>query len=125
VYLHLTIRSVAPGSNFGAAIEHETPFVVSIGRGTMVSDGASLVSAEYSNTSFRVTPVSVEARSFLGNAIVYPCGGRIGDNCPRSRTWSGAWSEFGWAGGSSTTAAPYPSGRWWPSATTARSTPGP
>ncbi|HEX2809573.1 MAG TPA: Pls/PosA family non-ribosomal peptide synthetase, partial [Kineosporiaceae bacterium] len=69
------------GSNFGAALQHETPYLVTIGRGTMISDGASLINAAYSNTSFRVTPLSVGPRSFLGNAIAYPSGGRIGDNC--------------------------------------------
>ena len=29
------------GSNFGADLEHETPFLIDIGRGTMVSDGAT------------------------------------------------------------------------------------
>jgi non-ribosomal peptide synthetase-like protein len=62
-------------------MEHETPFLVSIGRGTMVADGASFINAGYSNTSFRLTPVTIGARSFYGNAIAYPSGGRIGDNC--------------------------------------------
>jgi non-ribosomal peptide synthetase-like protein len=69
------------GSNFGAALHHETPFRVEIGRGTMVSDGASLISAEYSSTAWRTSPVSIGARNFLGNFVAYPTGGRTGSNC--------------------------------------------
>ena len=69
------------GSNFGADLEHENPFLITIGRGTMVSDGATFVGADYSSTSFRVTPVSIGPRSFLGNAIAYPAGARTGENC--------------------------------------------
>ena len=69
------------GSNFGADLEHETPFLIDIGRGTMVSDGATLIDADYSSTSFRVTPLSIGPRTFLGNAVAYPAGGRTGENC--------------------------------------------
>jgi non-ribosomal peptide synthetase-like protein len=69
------------GSNFGADQHHETPFLVEIHRGTMVSDGASLISAEYSSTSLRTVPVSIGARNFLGNAVAYPAGGRTGEDC--------------------------------------------
>jgi non-ribosomal peptide synthetase-like protein len=69
------------GSNFGADLEHETPFLIDIGRGTMVSDGATFIDADYSSTSFRVTPLSIGPRSFLGNAVAYPAGGRTGENC--------------------------------------------
>jgi amino acid adenylation domain-containing protein len=69
------------GSNFGADLEHETPFGIDIGRGTMISDGATLIDADYSSTSFRVTPLSIGPRTFLGNAVAYPAGGRTGENC--------------------------------------------
>ena len=69
------------GSNFGADLEHETPFLVEIGRGTMIADGATLVDAAYSSTSFQVTPLSIGPRNFLGNAVAYPAGGRVGENC--------------------------------------------
>ena len=69
------------GSNFGTAVRHETPFHVTIGPGTMVADGLSLMNADFSNSSFRVSRTSVGARSFLGNAIAYPSGSRAGDNC--------------------------------------------
>jgi non-ribosomal peptide synthetase-like protein len=69
------------GSNFGASLDHENPFLVEIGRGTMVADGASLLNADYSATSFRLSTLSIGARNFLGNFVAYPAGGRVGDNC--------------------------------------------
>ncbi|MBL1084170.1 peptide synthetase [Streptomyces actinomycinicus] len=69
------------GSNFGTEVQHETPFLVSVGSGTMVADGLSLINADYSSTSFRLSHVSVGARNFLGNNIAYPSGGRTGENC--------------------------------------------
>jgi len=69
------------GSNFGADLSHENPFLIEIGRGTMVSDGVSLVNADYSSTSFRLSPLSIGPRNFLGNAIAYPAGARTGENC--------------------------------------------
>jgi len=69
------------GSNFGADLEHETPFLVEIGRGTMIADGATLIDAGYSSTSFGVAPLSIGPRNFLGNAVAYPAGGRTGENC--------------------------------------------
>jgi non-ribosomal peptide synthetase-like protein len=69
------------GSNFGADLEHETPFLIDIGRGTMVADGATFINAGYSSTSFRITPLSIGPRNFLGNAVAYPAGGRTGENC--------------------------------------------
>ncbi|MFF4753756.1 Pls/PosA family non-ribosomal peptide synthetase [Streptomyces sp. NPDC002514] len=69
------------GSNFGSEFQHETPFLVSIGSGTMVADGLSVLNAEYSSTSFRVSQATIGPRNFLGNNIAYPAGGRTGDNC--------------------------------------------
>jgi len=69
------------GSNFGADLEHETAFMIEVGRGTMIADGATLMDADYSSSSFRVTPLSIGPRSFLGNAVAYPAGGRTGENC--------------------------------------------
>jgi non-ribosomal peptide synthetase-like protein len=69
------------GSNFGTEVGHETPFLTTIGRGTMVADGLAVVNADYSSTSFRVSRVSIGPRNFVGNNIVYPAGGRTGDNC--------------------------------------------
>jgi non-ribosomal peptide synthetase-like protein len=69
------------GSNFGADLEHETPFLVDIGRGTMIADGATLIDADYSSTSFHVTPLSIGPGNFLGTAVAYPAGARVGENC--------------------------------------------
>ncbi|MEU3029796.1 Pls/PosA family non-ribosomal peptide synthetase [Streptomyces incarnatus] len=69
------------GSNFGTEVQHETPLLVSVGSGTMVADGLSVLNAEYSSTSFRLSRVSIGPRNFLGNNIAYPAGGRTGENC--------------------------------------------
>jgi non-ribosomal peptide synthetase-like protein len=69
------------GSNFGTEVRHETPFHVTVGRGTMVADGLSLMNADFSNSSFRLSRTSIGAHSFLGNNIVYPPRSRTGENC--------------------------------------------
>ncbi|MEW2624664.1 Pls/PosA family non-ribosomal peptide synthetase [Streptomyces sp. NPDC048106] len=69
------------GSNFGTEMQHETPLLVSVGSGTMVADGLSILNADYSSTSFRLSKVSIGPRNFLGNNIAYPVGGRTGENC--------------------------------------------
>ncbi|MDH6625539.1 non-ribosomal peptide synthetase-like protein [Streptomyces sp. LBL] len=69
------------GSNFGTEVQHETPYLVTVGRGTMVADGLSVVNADVSGTSFRVSRATIGPRNFLGNHIAYPAGGRTGDNC--------------------------------------------
>jgi non-ribosomal peptide synthetase-like protein len=69
------------GSNFGSDLHHETPFLIEIGRGTQVSDGVSLINADYSATQVRTVPLSVGQDNFLGNAIAYPADGRTGRNC--------------------------------------------
>lgn len=69
------------GSNFGTDVRHETPFLVKVGSGTMIADGLSVLNAEYSSTSFRVSQATIGARNFLGNNIAFPAGARTGDNC--------------------------------------------
>jgi non-ribosomal peptide synthetase-like protein len=69
------------GSNFGTEVGHETPYLSTIGSGTMVADGLSIMNADFSSTSFRVAPVYIGGQCFLGNNIAYPAGGRTGDNC--------------------------------------------
>lgn len=69
------------GSNFGTEVQHETPFLVSVGSGTMVADGLSVVNADFSSTSFRVSRATIGPHNFLGNNIAYPAGARTGDNC--------------------------------------------
>ncbi|MGX1911306.1 Pls/PosA family non-ribosomal peptide synthetase [Streptomyces phaeochromogenes] len=69
------------GSNFGTEVAHETPYLATVGSGTMVADGLSIMNAEFSGTSFRVSQTSIGAHNFLGNHIAYPAGGRTGENC--------------------------------------------
>ena len=69
------------GSNFGTEVGHETPYMSIIGSGTMVADGLSIMNADFSATSFRVSPVYIGGNSFFGNNIAFPAGGRVGDNC--------------------------------------------
>jgi non-ribosomal peptide synthetase-like protein len=69
------------GSNFGSAVKHETPYLVTVGRGTVVADGLSIINADYSSTSFRVSRASIGAHSFLGNFVHYPSQAKTGDDC--------------------------------------------
>ena len=69
------------GSNFGVEVKHESPFLSRIGTGTMVSDGLSLLNAEFSRTSFRLRRTVVGERNFLGNNIAFPPGAKVGANC--------------------------------------------
>ncbi len=69
------------GSNFGEDVKHDTPFLTSVGSGTMAADGLSIINADFSSTSFRLSRVSIGAENFLGNQIAYPAQGKTGDNC--------------------------------------------
>ncbi|HEV2953929.1 MAG TPA: Pls/PosA family non-ribosomal peptide synthetase [Candidatus Dormibacteraeota bacterium] len=69
------------GSNFGIEIQHQNPFLVTLGSGTMVSDGLSLLNADFSPTSFRLSRTVVGANNYVGNDIAYPAGGRTGADC--------------------------------------------
>jgi non-ribosomal peptide synthetase-like protein len=69
------------GSNFGLEVKHETPFLVTVGRGTMVADGLSVINADFSSTAFRVSRARIGAHSFLGNYVAYPSQARTGDDC--------------------------------------------
>jgi non-ribosomal peptide synthetase-like protein len=74
-------KVVQTGSNFGTNVKHETPYLVSVGSGTMIADGLTIINTDFSNTSFRSSLVSIGPRNFLGNGIAYPAQGRTGDNC--------------------------------------------
>ncbi|MFF4246858.1 Pls/PosA family non-ribosomal peptide synthetase [Streptomyces sp. NPDC001822] len=69
------------GSNFGTEVKHETPYLSTVGTGTMVADGLSINNAEFSSTSFRVSRTAIGPQNFLGNRIAYPARGRTGANC--------------------------------------------
>ena len=74
-------KIVQTGANFGGNVKHESPYLSSVGTGTMVADALSMMNAEFSSTSFRLSRASIGARNFLGNGIAYPPRGRTGDNC--------------------------------------------
>ena len=74
-------RAEQTGSNFGTTVVHESPYLTTVGRGTMVADGLSVINADYSSTSFRASPTSIGPHNFLGNNIAYPSQGRTGANC--------------------------------------------
>ncbi|MGW1894345.1 Pls/PosA family non-ribosomal peptide synthetase [Streptomyces sp. NPDC002004] len=69
------------GSNFGTEVQHETPLQCSVGSGTMVADGLSIINADFSGSSFRVSRAVIGAHNFLGNNIAFPAGARTGENC--------------------------------------------
>jgi len=71
---------VQTGSNFGEAVKHDNPYLTSVGSGTMVADGLSVMNAEFSNTCFQVSRTSIGAHSFLGNVIAYPPEAKVGDD---------------------------------------------
>ena len=74
-------KIVQTGANFGGNVKHESPYLSSIGSGTMVADALSMLNAQFSSTSFRLSRAAIGARNFLGNGIAYPSQGRTGDNC--------------------------------------------
>ncbi|HTX45942.1 MAG TPA: Pls/PosA family non-ribosomal peptide synthetase [Solirubrobacteraceae bacterium] len=69
------------GTNFGLEVKQEVPALSHIGTGTMVSDGLSMMNAQFSSGAFRVLPVKIGRRNYLGNEISFPAGARVGDNC--------------------------------------------
>jgi len=68
------------GSNFGSEVMHANPSLSAVGTGTMVADGLILVNDEVSSSSFSVSRTAIGPRNFVGNDVVYPAGGRTGDN---------------------------------------------
>jgi non-ribosomal peptide synthetase-like protein len=72
---------VQTGSNFGSDVKHENPYLSSVGSGTMVADGLSIINADFSSTSFRVTRASIGAYNFIGNVVPYPAQSKTRDNC--------------------------------------------
>jgi non-ribosomal peptide synthetase-like protein len=68
------------GSNFGTEMQHDAPHLSAVGTGTMVSDGLSMMNADWSSTSFRVSRADIGERNFIGNNVVFPVGARTGAN---------------------------------------------
>ena len=71
---------VQTGSNFGVSLKHEIPYLCTVGSGTMVADGLTMMNAEFSNSSFTLPPVTIGAENFLGNGIAFPPSAQTGDN---------------------------------------------
>jgi non-ribosomal peptide synthetase-like protein len=81
-YLGYRLKPVhQTGSNFGMEVKQDVPTLNTVGTGTLVSDGLSMINTEFSASSFRVAPVVIGRNNFIGNGIAYPPGGRTGDNC--------------------------------------------
>jgi non-ribosomal peptide synthetase-like protein len=74
-------KVVQTGANFGGNVKHESPYLSSVGSGTMVADALSMMNADFSSTSFRVSRTSIGSRNFLGNGVVVPSRSKAGDNC--------------------------------------------
>jgi non-ribosomal peptide synthetase-like protein len=72
---------VQTGVNFGLAQKQGDPRLCRVGRGTLVSDGLTMMNLDYSSTSFTVSSVTVGADSFLGNDVRIPAQARLGANC--------------------------------------------
>ena len=72
---------VQTGSNFGTDVKHDSPYLNSVGTETVVASGLSIINADYSSTSFRMSRASIGARNFLGNDIAYPPQSKTGDDC--------------------------------------------
>ncbi|NKX52402.1 peptide synthetase, partial [Arthrobacter deserti] len=66
---------VQTGSNYGVELSHDSPYLTTVGSGTMVSDGLAISNADFSSTSFRVSETVIGAKNFFGNNIGYPVGG--------------------------------------------------
>ena len=69
------------GSNFGMAQQHDLPTFNTFGSGTMVSDGLTMLNAEFGAQVFRAWPLALGDNSFVGNGVFVPPGHRLGDNC--------------------------------------------
>jgi len=74
-------KIIQTGANFGGQVKHESPYLSSIGTGTMVADALSMMNAEFSSSSFRLSWTFIGEHNFLGNGIAYPSKGRTRDNC--------------------------------------------
>ena len=72
--------AVQTGSNFGTDQEHDNPFLCTIGQGTMVSDGLSMINAHMSSSSFKMARVDIGENNYIGNNLVYPPDGKTGSN---------------------------------------------
>jgi non-ribosomal peptide synthetase-like protein len=72
---------VQTGSNFGMAQRQHLTALCTVGGGSIVSDGLAMPNAEYSAHAFRVGEVRIGERVFMGNAVIFPPGAAVGDDC--------------------------------------------
>lgn len=72
---------IQTGSNFGTNQRQDNPFLCEVGSGSMISDGLSMMNAQMSSSSFRLSPVRIGAHNYLGNNVHFPAGARTGANC--------------------------------------------
>ncbi|GAA4232157.1 non-ribosomal peptide synthetase [Actinomadura meridiana] len=71
---------VQTGSNFGTEMSHHTPYLTTVGSGTMISDALWILNADFSSSSFTVSEVKIGTNNFLGNNIAFPADAAVGDN---------------------------------------------
>ncbi len=74
-------KVIQTGSNFGTMQQHDNPLLCHIGTGTMVSDGLTMMNAQLSTSSFKVSKTVIGDHNYLGNAIFYPSESKTGNNC--------------------------------------------
>jgi len=72
---------VQTGSNFGMSQRQHVSTLCTVGGGSIVSDGLSMPNAEYSAHAFRVGEINIGERVFMGNAVIFPPGAAVGDDC--------------------------------------------
>jgi hypothetical protein len=93
---------VQSGSNFGVEVKHESPYLRSVGSGTMVSDGLSLMNAEFSNTSFRIRHAALgNEASSATTSPSRPAAAPATTACSRPRSWCHSMATSGGTSGSS------------------------
>ena len=57
------------GSNFGIALDYDSPCDVEIGSGSMISDGVTIVNLEVGSGTFRIAPSRIGENCFVGNTV--------------------------------------------------------
>lgn len=69
------------GSNFGVDHKHNSPFLCKFSSNTLVADGLKMMNIDMSNTSFKISQITMPPDTYLGNGIHYPVDSRVGANC--------------------------------------------
>ncbi|HEY1970962.1 MAG TPA: Pls/PosA family non-ribosomal peptide synthetase, partial [Pseudonocardia sp.] len=82
VWLGYRLRPIVQtGSNFATRVKQESPYLSSVGGGTVIADDLSILNADFSSSSFTVSPARIGSHNYLGNYIAFPSRSRTGDNC--------------------------------------------